>query len=158
MNRLEASGAKGKSCLSLFCILYNGRRKIPKVLLCQGEKESPLRSAEEGGSRGNPHLMPPPSQPPPSYLTQIAKQPSFLPSVRLTEFQLELPLLPLPSHLLQSQGGSLDPWTAPPPTGINTSEVEQRVGQIARAANRAVGLGEDPGQLKGVCWWWYWGW
>lgn len=29
---------------------------------------------------------------------------------------------------------------------------------IARAVNRAVGLGEDPGQQKGVCQWWCWGW
>lgn len=32
------------------------------------------------------------------------------------------------------------------------------MGRITRTVNRAVGLGEDPGQQKGVCQWWCWGW
>lgn len=49
----------------------------------------------------------------------------------------------------------------PGPTPLNRDkhqQVEQRVGGITRAANRAVDLGEDPGQLKGVCQRWYWAW
>lgn len=88
-DRLVASGPRESPVSSLFCILLSRcRRKAPKLLLCQGEKEGPLRSAEEGGSRGNPPSLPSLSQTPPSYLTQTAKQPSFLPRVRLTEFQL----------------------------------------------------------------------
>lgn len=80
------------------------------------------------GAEVTPSPLLPPSQPPPSYLTQTAKQPSSLPRVRLTEFQLSLPLLPLPSPWLQTQGEILDPW--PFPYREKEQQVEQGVDRI----------------------------